>query len=427
MRPGAYRLKDVVWELTLRCNMACHHCGSNALDPRADELTEEQAIDVAHQLAAMPIQTLCLSGGEALLNPVWPEVVEILTSRGCAVSTITNGITICDDAIFSKILELKERGHNLTVSVSIDGMRDAHNMIRGIDCWDRALEAVRKMRAHGLYAVVQTTANHKNVGEMEKMRELIFHDLQPSGWQMQVLEGYGRAGSAREWLLTLDEFKWLNDFWKDTLREAEKLDKPLNITGTNCMGYYSDDSPFCSDNWTGCQAGMSGIGIDSNGNVRGCLSIKDNGFIEGSLKEMKLADIWNRPGSFRYNREFTPDKLGGVCGDCEFGPQCRGGCTSMAHSIFGNPWEQPYCTFKHELLELDDDHEAIRAPMPEIRPQFDETEWVNLAPDAARLQKSVREAEAARIAGQQKKESKIYATFELRQRAKDRKRLLIHN
>ena len=33
-----YRPQHVVWELTMRCDHACGHCGSRAVKPRPDEL-----------------------------------------------------------------------------------------------------------------------------------------------------------------------------------------------------------------------------------------------------------------------------------------------------------------------------------------------------------------------------------------------------
>jgi MoaA/NifB/PqqE/SkfB family radical SAM enzyme len=42
------RLRDAyaVWELTLKCNLACGHCGSRAGDRRDDELSPEEALDL---------------------------------------------------------------------------------------------------------------------------------------------------------------------------------------------------------------------------------------------------------------------------------------------------------------------------------------------------------------------------------------------
>ena len=38
------------WELTLRCNMGCTHCGSLAGKAREDELTTDECLRLADQL-----------------------------------------------------------------------------------------------------------------------------------------------------------------------------------------------------------------------------------------------------------------------------------------------------------------------------------------------------------------------------------------
>ena len=43
----------VVWELTLRCDHACTHCGSRAAVARDVELTTTQALDVVRRLAEL--------------------------------------------------------------------------------------------------------------------------------------------------------------------------------------------------------------------------------------------------------------------------------------------------------------------------------------------------------------------------------------
>ena len=36
-----------VWEITLRCNLACSHCGSRAGTARQNELTTDEALENA--------------------------------------------------------------------------------------------------------------------------------------------------------------------------------------------------------------------------------------------------------------------------------------------------------------------------------------------------------------------------------------------
>src|SRR6187397_2413326 len=45
-----------VWEITLRCDLACRHCGSRAGHARSDELTTEQCLDLVHQMADLGVK-----------------------------------------------------------------------------------------------------------------------------------------------------------------------------------------------------------------------------------------------------------------------------------------------------------------------------------------------------------------------------------
>ena len=47
-----YKLDTAVWEITLRCNIHCLHCGSSAENvTRSNELTTDEALDLIEQLA----------------------------------------------------------------------------------------------------------------------------------------------------------------------------------------------------------------------------------------------------------------------------------------------------------------------------------------------------------------------------------------
>ena len=57
----------VVWELTLKCDLACRHCGSRAGKAREAELSMAEARDVVAQLAELGARELAFIGGEAYL------------------------------------------------------------------------------------------------------------------------------------------------------------------------------------------------------------------------------------------------------------------------------------------------------------------------------------------------------------------------
>lgn len=59
-----YYPRQAVWEMTLKCNMNCRHCGSRAGKQRENELTLDECLDIAQQLIDMGLEYITLIGGE---------------------------------------------------------------------------------------------------------------------------------------------------------------------------------------------------------------------------------------------------------------------------------------------------------------------------------------------------------------------------
>ena len=94
--------------------------------------------------------------------------------------------------------------------------------------------------------------------------------------------------------------------------------------------------------WDGCQAGISTIGIQSNGEVKGCLSLPPE-FIEGNIRDDSISEIWQKPGFCSYNRDFEKSDLNNNCVDCKYGKKCRGGCLGVSIGITGKSNGDTYC------------------------------------------------------------------------------------
>jgi hypothetical protein len=63
-----WRLRYCVWELTLRCDLACNHRGSRAGRARANELTTAEALNAVDQLADLGVLEVTLFGAEVYLR-----------------------------------------------------------------------------------------------------------------------------------------------------------------------------------------------------------------------------------------------------------------------------------------------------------------------------------------------------------------------
>ncbi len=90
------RISYAVWEITLKCNLACQYCGSRAGHTRTNELSTAEAQDLVKQMADVGITEVTIIGGEAFLRPDWLEIAQAITKAGmlCGMTTGGYGITL---------------------------------------------------------------------------------------------------------------------------------------------------------------------------------------------------------------------------------------------------------------------------------------------------------------------------------------------
>jgi len=335
--------RQVVWETTLRCNMRCQHCGSIAGEAREGELSTAEALDVCDQLAELSAEWVILSGGETLLRRDWPKIASRLLDSGVLVGIITNGILLEKGRrVLPTLLELyQSSGGRISLGISLDGMEAAHDGIRDIPgSFDQVLRCLDLTKRAGLPTVVLTTVNNRNIDDLPAMRDLIF-ELQPYAWQFQTCSVYGRMKERRDWLLRPEQYQYLVEF----LAENRRIRRENPRTDpADCIGYFTElESDLRDSPWPGCHAGIRGLGIESNGNIKGCLSLLDPIFVEGNVREIRIPELWDSPDAFAFNRDFSVDLLEGMCAGCEHGKRCAAGCRGVAHSVTGNLYEAPYC------------------------------------------------------------------------------------
>ena len=68
----------------------------------------------------------------------------------------------------------------------------------------------------------------------------------------------------------------------------------------------------------GSAAGRSGIGIEANGDIKGCPSLPTRDWVGGNVREHSLEAIWERAAALRFNRDRTLADLWGHCRTCYY-------------------------------------------------------------------------------------------------------------
>ena len=331
-----FDLSRCVWEITLACCFSCKYCGSKGGKARENELTTEECLDIADQLFELGCTRVSMIGGEVFMRRDWKQIVARLTGHGINVNIITNGFIFRDELID----DLKESDVE-SVSVSIDGPQEVHDKYRQTGSFERAIAAVDVLCASGIPVSVISTLNSENAEYLESLYETLKR-YPIYAWQLQSCSPMGNAANNGV------------NYAFDTARvirfvEEHAASAPFALGVADNIGYFTESEGSIRGNlsgkayFRGCSAGISSIGIDSIGNVRGCESMYDERFNEGNLRKQSLREIWENPDNFAYNRKFKPDMLTGKCSSCEMGRYCAGGCRSYNFFVHGKMYEAPAC------------------------------------------------------------------------------------
>jgi radical SAM protein with 4Fe4S-binding SPASM domain len=339
-----YTLSACNWELTLRCNLKCLHCGSRAGRARPAELTMPECCAVADELSDLGCRELTFIGGEVFLFKGWDDLSRRLTDKGVLVNIVSNGYRIRD----VEIAQIRHAGL-VNVGISIDGMETNHNRIRGrADAFARVRQSLDLLRDAGIRVGAVTSLMRFNCRDLDDLYDFLCgRGVQV--WQLQLVSAMGGAAGRPDLLVGPRQVRRLTEFIREKNRERRLL-----VLAADSIGYFDDneayirgnDSPICC--WSGCKAGITSVFIDSVGNVKGCGALYADDFIEGNVRARPLTDIWNATDAFSYNRRFTTDVLAGTCRHCDVGDVCRGGCRSSNYFATGSLYSSAFCCRPHE-------------------------------------------------------------------------------
>jgi len=335
----------VVWELTLKCDLACRHCGSRAGKPRRGELSVAESADIAAQLGAMGTREITFIGGEAYLHPDWEAVIRAAAEQGIRC-TMTTGGRAMDAAMARRAADAGVAA----MSVSVDGLESTHDHLRAVKgSWRAATDALGHIAGAGMEPYANTQLNQLNLPEVEALADALM-DRGVRAWQVQLTGPMGRAADRPEWLL--QPYQML-DLMPRLAAVAERAKgRRCRVHAANNLGYFGPYEDLLRlEHWRGCSAGLYVLGIEADGSVKGCPSLPSAPYVGGNLRDRPLREIWEETAPLRFARDRGTDELWGFCAGCYYAAECRGGCSWTAHTLLGRRGNMPYC--HHRALELE--------------------------------------------------------------------------
>ena len=306
-------LKTILWECTLKCNVACRHCGSDCRV--SSSVTDMPAADFFRVIDEItphinPNKVLIIfTGGEALLRPDLEKCGLELYHRGFPWGVVSNGL------LFAERLNGLLASGLRTATISLDGLEDDHNwMRRHPDSFKNAVEAIKGLvRTKGVNWDVVTCVNRKNFEYLPRLKDFLV-GIGVTQWRIFTIFPVGRAASVPELQISNEQFRKTMDFISNCRCEGKIM------VSYGCEGFLGSYEAEVRDHFYECTAGITIASILADGSISGCPSIRAN-YSQGNIYEDDFMDVWNNRFQKFRDREWARK---GKCADCKMFRYCEG-------------------------------------------------------------------------------------------------------
>jgi len=278
-------LRYLELQITNVCNLRCKHCYIG--DESHRELSLKQIGNILREFEEMQGLRVLITGGEPLLHTKFDAVNEMLQDFMLRKVLFSNGLALNKANL--KGLNVEE------IQVSIDGLEEAHDTLRGNGMFTRSMEAVRAAREAGFDVSIATMAHPGNLPDLDEM-EGLFKGLGIKDWTVDVPCITGRLREHAEFHL-----------------------KPE--AGRTYLGYGYGAGLHGTGQGFGC--GLHLMSVFADGKAAKCTFYADRAV--GAV-EQGLQSCWER---------IKPVQLKSLACDCEYLDACRGGCRYRAELLDG--------------------------------------------------------------------------------------------
>jgi sulfatase maturation enzyme AslB (radical SAM superfamily) len=247
--------------ITERCNLNCVHCFWK------DRTDVDMSVDMVSEIVgdfmtlSHPVEgrMVLLSGGEPTCHPEFKEIVELFRLMNWKVNIASNGY---------KVKQYVEDGvlrSGDSVQISVDGLYENHDIIRGHGSFKICLEALQILEEYGIERKIHYTLHDGGSKRMivnEELGSPIYRDipiapnLDNIGPIAYIAKQYGCSGMC------------INYYHPVVKRGLKTPSKQKFLRAQRLAGKYYPQPDHCYIN--GCVGGLLGASVTADGTYWNC-------------------------------------------------------------------------------------------------------------------------------------------------------------
>jgi len=316
--------KTATIELTLKCNLNCKMCTQK--EDRKLIKTDYSFKDFCKILDNLgpSVNYLSFIGGEIFVHPDIFEILEECQRRKIKVHLSTNA-TLLNEERVKKLKKLKKTVRG--IGVSIDGLPETHNMIRGSEtAFERTAQAL-KMLSQDFSVSINTVLFKENLDQLLEIVDIFKKQgVQNFSWQFEIFSTPQEIlMSSRALSIPLEDISTEEKEETQYSFSHQKIEKLLkkvrSIKGISFMiqpRVYDRHSLFYFNGSlrenvdVGCKD-LFACRVDAQGNIIFCPIIKTK---LGNLLEQPLSQIWNNNKFKKLRLDLLKNNLTPICKRC---------------------------------------------------------------------------------------------------------------
>lgn len=313
------------WHITNACDLHCKHCYDRS---KRTSLNLNRAVDILDDLHAFCHSRyvggeVCFSGGNPFLYPNFPELYRAASERGFAIGILGNPVP---REQIEKLLLIQQP---IFFQVSLEGLPEHNDMIRGSGQFKRVIEFLQVLRELNVYSMVMLTLTKDNMDQVLPLAEILRGLTDSFTFNRLSMVGEGanlQLPTRNDYIAFLETYIEATESnpimgLKDNLINILLRQNGLDLFG-GCTGY-------------GCGAAFNFISLLPDGEVHACRKFPS---LIGNVLKQRIDEL--------YESEIAHCYRGGcnACRSCDIRHVC-GGCLAIAYSHSLNVFEErdPYC------------------------------------------------------------------------------------
>ena len=339
----------IQWHITSNCLNKCEHCYMFDENYTPYDCTYEDfqsAFDSVSEFCKKYdfLDNYSITGGSPLLNPHHEKIFNLLRSNNKSFVLMDIPEMVNDENI-STLKKYQVRSYQ----VSLDGMEQIHDSIRGEGSFKRTIESCIKLSENGIYPVIMFTMNQKNYKELIPLCTFIKENLSEFRFGYDFAVSIGNTATNNDAIpenyvdtIMHEYYDFATKFNNEQLNaKKEFVLKPTTYKvmrrskddrGTSFKGSYSHVS--------GCYIGWSSVCITETGDVLPCRRLP---IVLGNLREESFENIFLQSPLLKKFRRYSEYLKG--CDTCEFSLICKG-CPAITFGLTGDCFNEfPYCFY----------------------------------------------------------------------------------